>query len=118
MFVVLAAMLAAGGSGDQILGCTVPDRRGKPAIWSVKLDQPAGLVEVELGKPPTFYKATAIYRAQSVMFDILDASIVIDRASGTIERSLVEFGARTVVEGTCIAAQEVGRKAGSRAPGN
>ena len=112
---MLAAMLAAEG-GSLLLDCTVPDRRGNPISWSVNLDQPNGAVEVKLGKSPVVYKATAIYGPESVMFDLMDASIAINRADGAITRTLVGHGAREVVEGTCIAAKNVGKRTGSVTP--
>lgn len=105
MIVMLAALIAAEGSGSLLLDCTVPDRRGKPTNWSVKLDQSMGVVEVKLGQSPDVYTATATYRPESVKFDLLDASVAIDRAKGSIKRTLVELGVRNVVEGTCTVAQ-------------
>ena len=103
MFLMAAATLAALGPGNQLLDCTVPDRRGKPTIWSVKLDQPHGSVEVKVGESSVVYRASAVYRPDSIIFDILDASVSINRADGAIRRTLVGRGPRDVVEGTCIA---------------
>lgn len=100
---MLAATLVALGPGNQLLDCTVPDRRGNPTIWSVKLDQPHGSVEVKLGQSSVVYRASAIYRTDMIMFDILDASVAINRADGAIRRTLVGRGVRDVVEGRCIA---------------
>ena len=104
MLVSLAAMLAAVGPGSLSLDCTVPDRRGRPTSWTVKLDQPHGVVEVKLGASSVVYTAAAIYRADAILFDLLDASIAINRADGAIRRTLVARGVRDVVEGTCNAA--------------
>ena len=115
MIVMLAAMLAAEG-GSLLLDCTVPDRRGRPTSWSVNLDQPNGAVEVKLGGGPEVYKAAALYRPGSIMFDLLDASISINREDGVITRTLVGHGVREVVEGTCIAAKNGSKRTGSHTP--
>ena len=116
MIVILAAMLAAEGASSLVLDCTVPDRRGKPTSWSVKFDQPMGIVEVTFGKPAVVYKATATYGRDSVKFELFDASIAINRENGAIKRTLIEFGVRNVVEGACITAKGTNGKAGTHAP--
>ena len=103
MFLMVAATFAALGPDNQLLDCTVPDRRGKPTIWNVKLDQPHASVEVKVGGSSVVYRASAVYRPDSIIFDILDASVAINRADGALRRTLIGRGPRDVVEGTCIA---------------
>ena len=109
MLIVLAAMLAVSTAENAVyLDCFLPDRKKRLVSWHLKLDEAAGVVVVASDEPSMHFRATAIFQPRTIRFGLLDASISIDRSSGAIKRTLIEYGIAHVAEGTCSVADRLG----------
>lgn len=102
MPMILAALLAVPTLDNAVyLNCLLPDRRNRTISWQLRLDEAAGVVDVSSDDPTMHFRSTAIYRPETIRFGLLDASFSIDRATGSIKRTLIEYGVAQVAEGIC-----------------
>jgi len=86
---VLAALFLAqaGAARAEVtfLNCTLPDIKGKPMLWALKLNEEAGTVQVS--RDATAFDKVAVFRPRSVTFKLFGAMIEINRVDGTIKQT-------------------------------
>jgi len=82
LFVVQASAACADVT---LLNCTLPDIKGKPMAWALKLDEGAGTVQVSRGVG--YISKVAVFRPRSVTFKLFSAMVEINRVDGTIKQT-------------------------------
>ena len=104
--IVLAALLlaptAAASGQETLLNCTLPDINGKPMAWALKLNEPAGTVQVSRGAG--YVEKVAVFRPRSVTFKLFNAMVEINRVDGSIKQTPTRKDGTRAGRGQCAVA--------------
>ena len=82
---LLLAQASAASADVTLLNCTLPDIKGKPMAWALKLDEEAGTVQISRGG--SALNKVAVFRPRSISFRLFGAMIEINRVDGTIKQT-------------------------------
>jgi hypothetical protein len=104
--IVLAALLMAqaGAASAEVtfLRCTLPDVKGKPMDWALKLNEDAGTVQVSRGS--TAFDKVAVFGARTITFKLFSAKIEISRVDGSVKQTPTRKDGPRAGRGQCAVA--------------
>lgn len=105
-FGALLLLVQAGAAGAQetLLNCTLPDIKGKPMVWALKLNERAGTVQVSRGAG--YIDKVAVFGPRSVTFKLFGAKIEINRVDGTIKQTPTSKNGPRAGRGQCAVAMK------------
>ena len=99
---LLVAQAGAASADVTLLNCTLPDVKGKPMQWALKLNEEAGTVQVS--RPGGAFDKVAVFRPRSVTFKLFGAMIEINRVDGTIRQTPTSKDGARAGRGKCTLA--------------
>lgn len=103
---LLAALLlihAGPASAEEtLLNCTLPDIKGKPMAWALKLNEAAGTVQISRGSG--YIEKVAVFRPRTVTFKLFSAMIEINRVDGSIKQTPTRKDGPRAGRGQCAVA--------------
>jgi hypothetical protein len=104
--IVLAALLlvqaGTARADETLLNCTLPDIKGKPMAWALKLNEAAGTVQVSRGAG--YIEKVAVFRPRSVTFKLFSAMVEISRVDGSIKQTPTRKDGSRAGRGQCAVA--------------
>ncbi len=101
---LFALQASSASAAVTFLNCTLPDVKGKPLVWGLKLNEESGTVQVFRGASPL--NKDAVFRPSSITFRLFGAAIDINRVSGLIRRTSIDGDGRHVSNGKCVVAND------------
>lgn len=101
IFGALMLIAPSAASADvTFLNCTLPDIKGKPMVWNLRLNEEAGTVQVSRGG--SALNKVAIFRPKSISFQLFGATIDINRVDGTIKQTPTGKDGPRLAKGKCV----------------